>query len=394
MKQIINQNIQPVIYNNDNYPLTFAYVIAQSSILNANPLDNSGNITENTNFCLPKGLSISIEGPSTNTTKTVTSLVRNGNLVTVTSPNHGLSTGTSITISGASPVAFNGSFTVTVTGANTFTYQTSSTGTDTATGTPMLTASIKTVSHVAIEPDRLVWITGKGAYITKEGAWVPVPEVTNLLNNSTKIYSTDNNGSYLVFDTSDIADPFNQLKHLNAGEGYLVISNKAGQIPNYTWYDGIEQNPENFDKPSATFMYNQCLTNVSVDNNQKTVKLVDLDGACDSYKKAGVTLKVKLDKLNLGYNYKVVFSSDQNNVVFENDEVYYGNNALQSLVLNNNIDIVKNLINNITTIYLSLYENDSLINNDVLSIYHNCPAPPAQVNPPLVKPRFYLVGEG
>lgn len=393
MKQIINQNIQPVVYNNEAYPLTFAYVLSQSSILNATSNNSGGVIVEDPSYCLPKGLSISIEGPSATVSKTVISLVRNGNIVTVTSNSHGLVTGTQVTISGASPAAFNGSYTITATGVNTFTYSVSSSGTDTATGTITLNATVKTISNVSIEKDRLVWITGKGAYITKEAAWVPVPEVTNLLNNSTKIYSTDKNGSYLVFDTSDIADPFNQLKLLKPGEGYLVVSNKAGQIPNYTWYEELAQNPQRSEKALATFILNQCSTSVEVSNNQKAVKLTDIEGACDSYKKAGVTLKARLHNLKLGYNYKVVFSSDSKDIVFENDELYYDNNQLFELLINNDIDVLQNLVNNVVTITLIMYENDTLISDDSLSIYLNCPAPPEIVKPPLVKPRFYLIGD-
>jgi len=39
-----------------------------------------------------------------------------------TSTNHGLSTGTFVTVSGAIPTAFNGTYSITVTGVNTFTY--------------------------------------------------------------------------------------------------------------------------------------------------------------------------------------------------------------------------------------------------------------------------------
>jgi hypothetical protein len=44
-----------------------------------------------------------------------------------TSTNHGLSTGTFVTVSGALPVEFNGTYSITVTGVNTFTYVMAST---------------------------------------------------------------------------------------------------------------------------------------------------------------------------------------------------------------------------------------------------------------------------
>lgn len=395
MKQIINQNIQPVVYNNETYPLTFAYVIAESSIINANQTDQNGNITQsNIDFCLPKGLSILVEGPSTVISKNITSLSRSGTTVTATSTAHGLTTGNTVTISGATPTAFNGTFAIVVTGPNTFTYNVSSSGTDTATGSISLSATIKTSVSVALDKDRLVWITGKGAYLTKEGAWVPVPEITNLLNNSTKIYTTDKNGSYLVFDMSDISDPFNQIKYLKAGEGYLIVSNKAGHIPNYAWYESTSQDPQAFDRPQASFIYNQHGTMINVANNQKAVDLKDIEGTYDSYKKAGATLKTKLDNLQKGFHYRVVFSTDHTDTVFENTELYYGNNQLKSLIINNNIDIMSNLVNSVVTISLHLYENDVVVSSDSISIYINAPAPPASIDPPMVRPRFYLIGEG
>jgi len=397
MKQIINQNIQPIIYSNKTFPLTFAYVIEQSSILNANqpiPDPEDGNIVSNPDFCLPRGLSIKVPGPVVSTPKTVSSMSRAGTVVTVTSTNHGLSTGNNIVVSGASPSAYNGSFSITVTGSNTFTYSVSSSGNDTASGNIILNVISQTTSNLAIDKDRLVWITGKGAYLTQEGAWVPVPEVTNLLNNSTKIYTTDDKGSYLVFDPSDISDPFNQIKRLTTNEGYLIISNKAGQIPDYLWYETIDQDLDNFDKPSVMFIYKQCNSNIDVKNNQKSIKLEHIDGACDTHKKAGTTLKIRLHSLRKGFNYRLRFSSSlEAKILFENEELYYGNNQLLEIDINNNIDILNNLNNNVLTIYVHLYENDVLASNDTLSIYINCPAAPLTINPPLIRPRFYLVGE-
>ncbi|MDT8990649.1 hypothetical protein RQP54_07190 [Curvibacter sp. APW13] len=56
------------------------------------------------------------------TPKSVTSLTRSGGTVTVTSAAHGFSNGNSITISGASPAEYNGTFTIANVTANTFTY--------------------------------------------------------------------------------------------------------------------------------------------------------------------------------------------------------------------------------------------------------------------------------
>ena len=60
---------------------------------------------------------------TTSTAATISTITRVGTLATLTTATaHGLVTGNRVTISGASPSAFNGSFVITVTGANTFTY--------------------------------------------------------------------------------------------------------------------------------------------------------------------------------------------------------------------------------------------------------------------------------
>jgi hypothetical protein len=56
---------------------------------------------------------------------TITRVTTTATLTTAT--NHGLSTGTFVTVSGAIPTAFNGTYSITVTGVNTFTYVMAST---------------------------------------------------------------------------------------------------------------------------------------------------------------------------------------------------------------------------------------------------------------------------
>lgn len=56
------------------------------------------------------------------TPQTVVSLTRSGSVATATVTSHGRSTGDNVTISGASPDSYNGSFPITVTGASAFTY--------------------------------------------------------------------------------------------------------------------------------------------------------------------------------------------------------------------------------------------------------------------------------
>jgi len=65
----------------------------------------------------------------------VTSLTRDGSIVTGTATGHPLATGLSISISGADQAEYNGTFLVTVQDANTFTYTISGTPVTPATGT-------------------------------------------------------------------------------------------------------------------------------------------------------------------------------------------------------------------------------------------------------------------
>lgn len=58
-----------------------------------------------------------------------------GTTATVTHTAHGFSTGQYVTIAGATPAAYNGTYQITVTGANTFTYVFAGSGTSPATGT-------------------------------------------------------------------------------------------------------------------------------------------------------------------------------------------------------------------------------------------------------------------
>ena len=71
---------------------------------------------------------------TTSTAATISTITRVGTLATLTTATaHGLVTGNKVTISGATPSAFNGTFVITVTGATTFTYTMASTPASNAT---------------------------------------------------------------------------------------------------------------------------------------------------------------------------------------------------------------------------------------------------------------------
>jgi hypothetical protein len=92
---------------------------------------------------------------SQGTPAAVTSLTRSGGVVTVTRTSHGGSVGQNVTIAGASPDAYNGTFPIaTVPTANTFTYLFSGSPTSPATGT--ITMSLESEENDVVEVPRAV----------------------------------------------------------------------------------------------------------------------------------------------------------------------------------------------------------------------------------------------
>jgi hypothetical protein len=70
------------------------------------------------------------------------SITSSGTTATVTHQNHGLKTGASVVIRGATQDVYNGIFTITVSNANTYTYTLPSSFTGSASGSPTSTAVI------------------------------------------------------------------------------------------------------------------------------------------------------------------------------------------------------------------------------------------------------------
>jgi hypothetical protein len=94
-----------------------ANVTITSSTLNA----GSGYISVSApNHGLTTGTEVTVGGLTQ--TLTITSLTCNNLVATATITGHGLTTGTSITVSGVSPATYEGTFTITVVDANTVTY--------------------------------------------------------------------------------------------------------------------------------------------------------------------------------------------------------------------------------------------------------------------------------
>lgn len=125
------------IYNCDTATATSSYTVTNDKLQYVNISNAGGNFMVACNGVDPtliyNGTSW-IKMATTTTAASITSITRSGTLATMTTTTpHGLVTGNQITISGALPTAFNGTYVVTVTGASTLTYTMASTPANDAT---------------------------------------------------------------------------------------------------------------------------------------------------------------------------------------------------------------------------------------------------------------------
>jgi hypothetical protein len=125
------------IYDCSTATASVAYTVTNDKLQYVNISNAGGNFMVACNGVDPtliyNGTSW-IKMATTTTAATITSITRVGTLATMTTTTpHGLVTGNQITISGALPTAFNGTYVVTVTGASTLTYVMASTPANDAT---------------------------------------------------------------------------------------------------------------------------------------------------------------------------------------------------------------------------------------------------------------------
>ena len=124
------------------------------TIANASPTGYNGTFTitkidsDNFSYALT-----SAPGPNTSTAVTAS---KNGTTARATSTGHGFSSGDSVTISGATPSAFNGTFSVKVIDSNTFTYTLGSAQGD-ATGTIKAIGTLGGIDRT----DLINWVRGE-----------------------------------------------------------------------------------------------------------------------------------------------------------------------------------------------------------------------------------------
>ena len=125
------------IYNCDTATATNVYTITNDRFQYVNISNPAGNFLVACNGTDPTLIYDGtnwIKMATTGTAATISSITRVGTTATLTTTTpHGLITGNQITVSGAIPTAYNGTFVVTVTGASTLTYTMASTPSGSAT---------------------------------------------------------------------------------------------------------------------------------------------------------------------------------------------------------------------------------------------------------------------
>jgi hypothetical protein len=114
------------IYNADTSTATVSHAITNDKLQHINISNSAGNFMVACNgtdaTCVYDGTSWFNIAP-TSTAQTISSITYVTTTATLTTAiAHGLLTGNKVTISGASPAAYNGTYTITVTGTSTFTY--------------------------------------------------------------------------------------------------------------------------------------------------------------------------------------------------------------------------------------------------------------------------------
>ena len=150
--------------------------------------------------------SVTVKGSS----KAVTSITRTSTTATVTTAeNHGLATGVSVTITGATESEYNGTYVITVTGVNTFTYTVSGSPATPATGTITYLPVYRSTVDYEVRPG--------GIYITSDGV---IPAGEDLLVSYT--YAGQDVVEAMISAAQEFELVFEGLNEARSGKASIV----------------------------------------------------------------------------------------------------------------------------------------------------------------------------
>jgi hypothetical protein len=231
-----------------------------------------------------------------------------------------------------------------------------------------------------------VWVHGKGAFVTQTGAWIFLKDLTNFFIRIDKIYTTTDDGSYILNKNTRINDPLNQIKYLRVGEGYILVVKPDQSLPLSLYDRSINLNNKSPEK--IVFDLEKCF-NINqqndqfIDNNAKAIGLDRRIGICKPDHTAIVSVIINLTNLQKNKDYHIHLYSPNHDIVFINSDFYLNNNQLINHSVYAKIKFLNNTVNNIFTIYTNLNIGNNILDQDILSIYVDCPPPP----PPTPTPR-------
>lgn len=250
-----------------------------------------------------------------------------------------------------------------------------------------------------IKPNNVVWVNHpkyKGAYLTQKAAWIIIPSVTNLYSKGgKKLYGTDqNNPAYMVNNLSNPTDNFNQIPRLISNEGYILLSqiDKPYMLYEYQNLDNTNTNPHIIFNIPKCMEDNGILTSNFVDNINKVLTFDELLGVCDNFEQASILLSFDVYNLRQDTTYSIRINSANTNISIENEEFILDNFDSKQKTFSTHIKFLNEISRNIFHIYVSLYDNNLLIDKDVVSIFVNCPRKPEPTPlPPKVKASISII---
>jgi hypothetical protein len=181
----------------------------------------------------------------------------------------------------------------------------------------------------------------------------------------------------MVNDLTNPADKFNQISALS-NDGYIVLSQglEPYLLYEYQNLDNLKSNPHIVFNIPKCMEDNGIRTNF-IDNINKVLLFDELLGVCDHFDLAYVLLSFDIYNLSNDTTYVVRLSSGDNNISIDNSEFLIDNTNIKQTTFSANIKFLNQINYTVFHVYASLYENEILLDKDVISIMVNCPQKPS-----------------
>ena len=196
---------------------------------------------------VPANTTFTLTNPNTYT-QTLSSLTSSGTVATATLNNHGFAVGRFVTIAGATPAGYNGSFKVESTTQNTFTYNVPSGLTTPATGT---------ITATSVIPAQDWMFTNNQTVKLSFGATYANGTASMVLNEYQSVPSVQ---SYLVNPQNRVICANYLARAFNVYQLSLVVNSYSGVIPPQATVMTTATNYVNSLAPGAPFVISDLVT--------------------------------------------------------------------------------------------------------------------------------------